>query len=273
MPGNGDHDSSSFSESIPLGSLPSCRSEHLTISILQPLDRKNSKLEEEHGDDRLTNKDATSLPLGVKLTVYRLVLMTTVLSFGAAKSILTYKGQSIAPTTLDWVSGAFLIVVRCWFGLYGTSIKWKWFFQDDLAPAIGYCAKRAVAEFIWLLFHLDGWPIFSSLGLSLCWLFAHVHACYFPHVSIPSCAWFAIGLGICLFVLLLWLIVQRVARRVLDRGRECAMGFVDIYAPGVPRAERYGWSGAVGTIVRFFCGTALFLLPYVVFFMTTLDQC
>ena len=33
-----------------------------------------------------------------------------------------------------------------WFGLYEDSIKWKWLFQVDLAPAIGYCAKRAVAE-------------------------------------------------------------------------------------------------------------------------------
>ena len=33
-----------------------------------------------------------------------------------------------------------------WFGLYEDSMKWKWFFQVDLAPAIGYCAKCAVAE-------------------------------------------------------------------------------------------------------------------------------
>jgi hypothetical protein len=33
------------------------------------------------------------------------------LGFGIAKAILTYKGQSVAPTTLDWVSGTLLVTV------------------------------------------------------------------------------------------------------------------------------------------------------------------
>jgi hypothetical protein len=36
--------------------------------------------------------DATPPPLGVKLTGYRLLNMTTVFSFGFIKGILTYKG-------------------------------------------------------------------------------------------------------------------------------------------------------------------------------------
>ena len=31
-----------------------------------------------------------------------------------------------------------------WIGLYEDSNKWKWFFQVDSAPAIGYCAMRVV---------------------------------------------------------------------------------------------------------------------------------
>lgn len=56
--------------------------------------------------------DATSAPLWVKLTVCGLVSMAIVFSLqaGAVKTILTYKSQSIAPMTLDWVSGTFLIV-------------------------------------------------------------------------------------------------------------------------------------------------------------------
>jgi hypothetical protein len=50
-------------------------------------------------------------PLGVKLTGYRLLNMMTVFSFGITKGILAYLGQSTAPTTLDWVSGALLAVV------------------------------------------------------------------------------------------------------------------------------------------------------------------
>ncbi|KAN0131809.1 hypothetical protein V8E53_010337 [Lactarius tabidus] len=37
--------------------------------------------------------------------------MATVLSFGTIKTILTYVGQSIAPTTLDWFAGTFLTAV------------------------------------------------------------------------------------------------------------------------------------------------------------------
>jgi hypothetical protein len=55
--------------------------------------------------------DAMPPPLGVKLTGYRLVFMVTVLLFGTVKTILTYMGQSIAPTTLDWVAGTFLTAV------------------------------------------------------------------------------------------------------------------------------------------------------------------
>jgi hypothetical protein len=61
--------------------------------------------------NRSVDMDATPPPLGVKLTAYRLVFMVTVLSFGTVKTILTYMGQSIAPTTLDWVAGTFLTAV------------------------------------------------------------------------------------------------------------------------------------------------------------------
>ncbi|KAH9034556.1 hypothetical protein EDB84DRAFT_1258551, partial [Lactarius hengduanensis] len=70
------------------------------------------------------------------LTVYRLLNVTTVFSFGAAKAILTYLGQSTAPTTFDWVRGALCESIRYWIGLYeqGDSEEWEWCFQVDLAP-------------------------------------------------------------------------------------------------------------------------------------------
>ena len=55
-----------------------------------------------------TTLDDPPPPLGVKLTGYRLLNMSVVFAFGITKAILTYMGQSVAPTTLDWVSGAFL---------------------------------------------------------------------------------------------------------------------------------------------------------------------
>ena len=70
--------------------------------------RLHRRDQEDNGDDHLADTDAALPPLGVKLTGYRLLNMTTVFSFGIIKAILTYMGQSTAPTTLDWVSGALL---------------------------------------------------------------------------------------------------------------------------------------------------------------------
>jgi hypothetical protein len=50
----------------------------------------------------------TPLPLGVKLTGYRFLNLTVLLSFGLAKFVLSLQGQSIAPTGLDWVAGSVL---------------------------------------------------------------------------------------------------------------------------------------------------------------------
>jgi hypothetical protein len=36
--------------------------------------------------------------------------MSVVFVFGITKAVLTYMGQSVAPTTLDWVSGAVLAI-------------------------------------------------------------------------------------------------------------------------------------------------------------------
>jgi hypothetical protein len=57
-----------------------------------------------------STSDGLPPPLGVKLTGYRLLNMSVVFVFGITKAILTYMGQSALPTTLDWVSGAFLAV-------------------------------------------------------------------------------------------------------------------------------------------------------------------
>ena len=70
-------------------------------------------------------------PLGVKLTVYRLLNMSTMLSFCFAKGVLTYKGLSIVPTMLDWVSGGLLAVV--WVNLGNSFMRAEgtyWGFND-----------------------------------------------------------------------------------------------------------------------------------------------
>ena len=71
-------------------------------------DLQNS--EQENDNDRSTDVSVDVRP-EVKLTGYRLVFMATLLSFGTRKAILTYMGQSISPTTLEWVAGMFLTAV------------------------------------------------------------------------------------------------------------------------------------------------------------------
>ncbi|KAN0131800.1 hypothetical protein V8E53_010328 [Lactarius tabidus] len=141
MPQNGLCDSSSSFKSIPLGTLESGQSLCLGVSTPQPSDHSNH---EAPSSDRSVDMDAMPPPLGVKLTGYRLVFMVTVLLFGTVKTILTYMGQSIAPTTLDWVAGTFLTAVLYWIDLYEGSNKCQWFFQLDYAPPIGYFAKSTV---------------------------------------------------------------------------------------------------------------------------------
>jgi len=270
MSGNDDRDRSSFSKSIPpVGALSSGdnsgRREDSTTTVMkhitQPLDRQDSD-KEEHRDGRSEDTDATLPPLGVKLTGYRLFFMTTVFSFGAAKSILAFKNQSTTSTALDWVSGTFLTLALYWIGLYEESNKWKWFFQVDLAPTIGHCAMRVVGEFISLLFIFNGYPIFASVLGSLLWLIPHVHACYLPHVHFGV----VIAVMFSTFISLFLLYLQPRRLRVLDWGLSYSRDFADIYGPGAPGSEG---SHAVGTIVRSLCGIALCLLPFSLYLVAT----
>ena len=50
-------------------------------------------------------------PLGVRLTGYRLLNVGVILVFGVIEVSLAYCGQSLAPTTLDWVAGALLVLM------------------------------------------------------------------------------------------------------------------------------------------------------------------
>jgi len=67
--------------------------------------------EQDHEDSRATTLHDPPPPLGVKLTGYRLLNMSVIFDFCLAKAILTYMGQSVAPTTLDLVAGGVLTVV------------------------------------------------------------------------------------------------------------------------------------------------------------------
>jgi hypothetical protein len=48
------------------------------------------------------------LPLLVKLTGYRLLNIIVITTVVGWKAVLSYQGQSVAPTTLDWITGGVL---------------------------------------------------------------------------------------------------------------------------------------------------------------------
>ncbi|KAF8273217.1 hypothetical protein EI94DRAFT_1716153 [Lactarius quietus] len=200
----------------------------------------------------------TPPPLGVKITYYRLLNMTTVLSFGITKGILTYMGKSTAPTTLDWVSGAVLAVALYWIGLYEerSSKKWEWFFQVDLAPTIGYRAKCLGGEALGLLFFLDGLVVIFPLSIFLGNLVVLLIVRSVPHF--PHDAQWGVHLSFVVCAHTLWYSLSALTGRVRTRirGWQRVKRFVSDYGPA-PLAEQYGWFGALGAIMRLFCGVAL----------------
>jgi len=90
---------------------------------------------------------------GVKLTGYRLLNIVVIFTIGTAKYMLSLKGQSIAPTGLEWAGGLVLAVLLYWIGLY-EAVKlprWGWFFHVDWAPGIGFASKGFLGGVLWWL--------------------------------------------------------------------------------------------------------------------------
>ncbi|KAF8498217.1 hypothetical protein F5888DRAFT_1693645 [Russula emetica] len=86
-------------------------------------------------------------PLGVKLTGYKLLNMSVMLTFTTTEAILAYtKRPAVISTWLDWIAGGFLGAALYWIGQYEPlrSSKWEWFFQVDLMRAICYCVLRFI---------------------------------------------------------------------------------------------------------------------------------
>ena len=115
------------------------RSEYIASDRLPTFGKSKSVQEENCHDDRSTDvpMDATP-PLGVKLTVYRLLNMSTMFSFCFAKGILTYKGLSTVPTTLDWVSGGVLAVVWVNRGNSSMRAKGTYWGSNDVKAILGW---------------------------------------------------------------------------------------------------------------------------------------
>ena len=62
-------------------------------------------------DDPEENEVDVPVPLGVKLTTYRLLNLVIILASGIAKFILSLKGQSAAPTGLELAAGSMFVAL------------------------------------------------------------------------------------------------------------------------------------------------------------------
>ncbi|KAF8460710.1 hypothetical protein DFH94DRAFT_123393 [Russula ochroleuca] len=164
----------------------------------------NQDFELESPSRHESTSDGLPPPLGVKLTGYRLLNMSVVFVFGLTKAILTYMGWSVMPTTLDWVSGAFLAVCLYWIGLYEPvcSKKLEWFFQVDVTRAICYCYLCFTGGVIGVLFAIQGTLAITSLSSVPVFLLAR----FIPGVSLDL--WLGVYVLFTVCVHLAWLRVS-----------------------------------------------------------------
>ncbi|KAF8267799.1 hypothetical protein EI94DRAFT_1729454 [Lactarius quietus] len=195
-----------------------------------------------------------------------------IISFGITKAIIAYRGQSIAPTTLELVVGTVLAAVLYWIGLYEAK-KFEWLLQVDMAPAIGYSIKRFIGGVLGVLFGGDGMLIIIWLST----LPVIPFVCFSGFVLRRS-----VGAWVYNFLTVFGLIFWRSTRTRRVRGRtqlwgwQGVMGFLAEYGPTAPLAEQYGrlsWFGAVGTVVGLLCGITLYLSPQAVFYFEGLYIC
>jgi len=205
------------------------------------------------------NHGAPPPPGGVKITGYRVLNMSVVFAFGLTKGILTYMGQSAAPTTLDWVSGAVLAVILYWIGLHETTHlrRWEWFFEVDLTPAICYSFLRFSGGVFGVLLAIEGTLAITSLCSFPVFLLAHI----IPRVSIDI--WLVVYVCLTVSVFVSWTRISLITRRLRGwaRGRQYVMGFLEAYGPGAALSEQHEWSGTVGATTGFLCGIGLVCSP------------
>ncbi|KAH9168238.1 hypothetical protein EDB89DRAFT_1622849 [Lactarius sanguifluus] len=246
MPGSEDRDSSQASSSEPA-----------SLEALPP-DLAASGQDDEHGDDR-------SVDVGVKLTVYKLLEVVSIF-IGITKCILSYKGQSIAPTTLELVVVVLMGVLyffRLFEEQYPQNLFFRCFFQIDLVPPIGYCIKRVAGGFLWLLFFTNGFFPLAFLGLLLVGLAHGLILNRSASIVVAIVAAVTCVAIIEAVLLSLWYCVGVLRERAQQQAWvwQGATKFVGDYAPSAPPEKGYEWFAMVGTVVGLVFGIILLLLP------------
>ncbi|KAI9449871.1 hypothetical protein BJY52DRAFT_1305871 [Lactarius psammicola] len=140
MPGNEDRSSSGLSDAASQA-LPS--PSQVAGSATNDQEVSRDDFSAETGDPRP--------PLGVKLTYYRLLYVTTGILGVVLTAVLSIKNQTIAAAIVSLLSGSIGIVLYV-VGLFEQQElgrNGKRFFQDDLAPVFGRSMKRFVGGVVW----------------------------------------------------------------------------------------------------------------------------
>jgi len=117
-------------------------------AVAKPISNIYADLDDPEEDD-----EDTPLPLGFKLTGYRLLNIVVIFTIGVTQSTLSLKGQSIVPTQLEFAGGSVLAILLYWIGLYEAveSPRCGWFFHVDWAPAIYFGSKYLLGAVLWWL--------------------------------------------------------------------------------------------------------------------------
>ncbi|KAI0047323.1 hypothetical protein FA95DRAFT_1466115, partial [Auriscalpium vulgare] len=70
-----------------------------------------------------------------KVTGIRLLNTALIAAFGIPKAVLSYQGQSTAPTTIEWASGVLCAIMLYWLGLLEAVDPpvLKWLLHNDYA--------------------------------------------------------------------------------------------------------------------------------------------
>ncbi|KAJ7241704.1 hypothetical protein B0H12DRAFT_1221502 [Mycena haematopus] len=75
----------------------------------------------------------------VKITLWRLLNTILLLGLGIYKATAAYRGQQVAPTTLDWIMGVLWAVIAYWVSFMEEAHlgpRGRWFFAQDHSAVV-----------------------------------------------------------------------------------------------------------------------------------------
>ncbi|KAJ7447530.1 hypothetical protein B0H11DRAFT_2082508 [Mycena galericulata] len=70
------------------------------------------------------------------ITPWRVLNSVLILGGGAYKAIATYMGQTVGPTTADWIVGVLWALIAYWVSFFDDSTARSWFFAFDMSRVV-----------------------------------------------------------------------------------------------------------------------------------------